>query len=92
MLSTDVKIDRIRQVGSPIRRDRKQALHLKSLGLRGIGSERELVVNSTVLGLLRKTRHLVIEVSSRTQPAEVKTSSGSEAGRIEVSGEQGVSL
>jgi large subunit ribosomal protein L30 len=62
MVDSTSKTVRVRQVGSPIRRNGKQLLHLKSLGLRGIGSERELVVNNTVLGLLRKTRHMVVEI------------------------------
>jgi large subunit ribosomal protein L30 len=50
---------RVRQVGSAIRRNGKQALHLKALGLRGIGSEKELVLNNSVLGLINKVRHMV---------------------------------
>ena len=50
---------RIRQVGSAIRRDKKQSLFLKSLGLRGIGSEKELVVNNSVTELLKKVGHMV---------------------------------
>ena len=54
---------KIRQTGSPIRRDRRQALYLKSLGLRGIGSERELKSNNTVLKLIEKVRHMVKVIS-----------------------------
>ncbi|MDR1289218.1 MAG: 50S ribosomal protein L30 [Holosporales bacterium] len=50
---------RIRQVGSAIRRNGKQALHLKALGLRGIGSEKELILNNSILGLINKVRHMV---------------------------------
>ncbi|MDR1034732.1 MAG: 50S ribosomal protein L30 [Holosporales bacterium] len=50
---------RIRQTGSVIRRCGKQALHLKALGLRGIGSEKELVLNDSILGLIKKVRHMV---------------------------------
>ncbi|MDR1234385.1 MAG: 50S ribosomal protein L30 [Holosporales bacterium] len=50
---------RVRQIGSPIRRCKKQSLHLKSLGLRGIGSERELIATNSILGLVAKVRHLV---------------------------------
>jgi ribosomal protein L30 len=50
---------RIRQVGSSIRRNGKQAMHLRALGLRGIGSERELILNNSVLGLINKVRHMV---------------------------------
>jgi large subunit ribosomal protein L30 len=82
MVDSTSKTVRVRQVGSPIRRDRKQSLHLKSLGLRGIGSERELVVNSTVLGLLRKARHLIIEVApgvAAKAPVAQKSAAGSKA-------------
>ncbi|MDR0640710.1 MAG: 50S ribosomal protein L30 [Holosporales bacterium] len=50
---------KVKQIGSPIRRCKKQSLHLKSLGLRGIGSEREVVANNSVLGLIEKVRHLI---------------------------------
>lgn len=60
---TDVKMIRIRQTGSPIRRNKKQALYLQSLGLRKIGSERELVANNTVLELIKKVQHMVKIVS-----------------------------
>ena len=60
---TEVKMIKIRQTGSPIRRNRKQALYLKSLGLRKIGSERELVANNTVLELIKKVQHMVKIVS-----------------------------
>lgn len=54
---------RIKQIGSPIRRDKRQALYLKSLGLRKIGSERELVANNSILKLIEKVRHMVEVVS-----------------------------
>jgi ribosomal protein L30 len=50
---------KIRQIGSPIRRNKKQGLHLKSLGLRGLGSERELVMTNSILGLIEKVRHMI---------------------------------
>lgn len=62
MSKTEGKI-RVRQVGSPIRRDKRQALYLKSLGLRKIGSERELVATNSVLKLIEKVRHMVKVVS-----------------------------
>lgn len=62
MSKTEGKI-RVRQVGSPIRRDKRQALYLKSLGLRKIGSERELVATNSVLKLIEKVRHMVEVVS-----------------------------
>ncbi len=60
---TEVKMIKIRQTGSPIRRNKKQALYLKSLGLRKIGSERELIANNTVLELIKKVQHMVKIVS-----------------------------
>ena len=54
---------KIRQTGSAIRRDKRQGLYLKSLGLRKIGSEKELVVNNSVLKLIEKVRHLITVVS-----------------------------
>ena len=54
---------RIRQTGSSIRRDKRQALYLNSLGLGKIGSERELVVNNSVLKLIEKVRHMIEIVS-----------------------------
>ena len=62
MAKTEEKI-RIRQIGSPIRRDKRQGLYLKSLGLKKIGSERELVANNSVLELIEKVRHMVKVIS-----------------------------
>ncbi len=56
---TELKTIKIRQIGSPIRRNKKQAMYLKSLGLRKIGSEKELVANNTVLELIKKVQHMV---------------------------------
>ena len=60
---TDIKKIRIKQTGSVIRRDKKQGMYLRSLGLRGIGSERELEANNTVLKLIEKVRHMVKVIS-----------------------------
>ena len=54
---------KIRQIGSSIRRNKRQALYLQSFGLRGIGSERELEANNTVFKLIEKVRHMVKVVS-----------------------------
>jgi ribosomal protein L30 len=54
---------RIRQTGSQIRRHRKQALYLKSLGLRGIGSEKVLQCTQSVVGLLKRVGHMVEVIS-----------------------------
>lgn len=62
MTKTEKKI-KVRQVGSPIRRDKRQGLYLKSLGLKKIGSERELVANNSVLKLIEKVRHMVEVIS-----------------------------
>ena len=56
---TELKTIKVRQTGSPIRRNKKQAMYLKSLGLRKIGSEKELVANNTVLELIKKVQHMV---------------------------------
>ncbi|MDR0942384.1 MAG: 50S ribosomal protein L30 [Holosporales bacterium] len=54
---------KVRQIGSPIRRSKKQALYLKSLGLRKIGSERELILNDSVSKLIKKVCHMVKVIS-----------------------------
>jgi large subunit ribosomal protein L30 len=54
---------RIRQIGSQIRRDKKQALYLKSLGLRGIGSEKVLKRSHSVDGLIKKVSHMIEVIS-----------------------------
>jgi len=58
--STTVKVQ---QVGSPIRREGKQKLHLKALGLGKINSTKELVDTPEVQGLIRKVRHMVQVIS-----------------------------
>ena len=58
MTNTAEKI-KIRQIRSAIRKGKKQGLYLKSLGLRRIGSEKELVANNSVLKLIEKVRHLI---------------------------------
>ena len=60
---TEIKTIKVRQIGSPIRRNKKQSLYLKSLGLSKIGSERELVANNTVIKLIKKVQHMVKVVS-----------------------------
>lgn len=62
MTKTAEKI-RVRQTRSTIRKDKRQGLYLKSLGLRKIGSEKELVVNNSVLKLIEKVRHMIEIVS-----------------------------
>ena len=58
--STTVKVQ---QIGSPIRREGKQKLHLKALGLGKMNATRELVDTPEVQGLIRKVRHMVHVVS-----------------------------
>jgi len=53
----------VQQIGSPIRRDSKQKLHLKGLGLGKINAVRELEDTPEVRGLIRKVRHMVQVVS-----------------------------
>lgn len=53
------KIIKIRQTGSSIRRDGRQALYLKSLGLGRIGKEKELVDSNSVRCLIAKVRHMI---------------------------------
>lgn len=49
----------VKQVGSPIRRNGKQRLHLKGLGLGKMNRVRELEDNPIVRGLIAKVRHMV---------------------------------
>lgn len=58
--STTVKVQ---QVGSPIRRESKQKVHLKALGLGKMNATKELVDTPEVQGLIRKVRHMVHIVS-----------------------------
>ncbi len=57
-MSIENKI-RVKQVGSPIRRDSKQREYLKSLGLRRMNDVRELVDSPSVQSLLVKLQHMV---------------------------------
>lgn len=50
----------IKQVGSPIRRDSRQKLYLKSLGLRKMNHRRYIVDTPSTRGLLNKLRHMVM--------------------------------
>jgi large subunit ribosomal protein L30 len=57
------KLIKVQQYGSPIRRDRRQALYLKSLGLGKMNSVRELQDNDIVRSLLAKLPHMVKVIS-----------------------------
>lgn len=50
---------KVRQIGSSIRRDARQALYLKSLGLGRIGKEKELIDSNSVRCLIAKVKHMV---------------------------------
>ena len=52
----------IKQIGSPIRRDPRQKLYLKSLGLGKLNRVRHVVDNPSTRGLLDKLRHMVVVV------------------------------
>lgn len=49
----------VRQIGSPIRRDSRQKLYLKSLGLGKIRRTRVLDDSPAVRGLITKLSHMV---------------------------------
>jgi large subunit ribosomal protein L30 len=53
---------RIKQIGSPIRRDPRQEIYLKSLGLGKMNRVRQVVDNPATQGLLNKLRHMVVVV------------------------------
>ena len=50
---------KVKQIGSPIRRDRKQRLYLSSLGLRKMNQVRTLERSDSVVALIKKVPHLV---------------------------------
>ncbi|MDR0552840.1 MAG: 50S ribosomal protein L30 [Holosporales bacterium] len=54
------KTIKVRQVGSSIRRNGRQALYLDSLGLGKIGKEKELVDSRSVRKLIAKVRHMIV--------------------------------
>ncbi len=56
---TTVATIKVKQTGSPIRRDAKQRLYLKSLGLGRINRIRELQDTPAVRGLITKLQHMV---------------------------------
>lgn len=61
-MANEVKINKtilVRQVGSPLRRDARQSLYLKSLGLGKMNRTRELVDTPAVRGLITKVSHMV---------------------------------
>ena len=52
----------VRQIGSSLRRDGRQSLYLKSLGLGKINRTRELLDTPSVRGLITKLSHMVIVI------------------------------
>lgn len=62
-MTTENRTVKVRQVCSTVRRNRRQALYLKSLGLHGIGTERTLTANNSVSKLIQKISHLVKVIS-----------------------------
>lgn len=59
----NIKTIKVQQYGSPIRRDKRQSLYLKSLGLGKMNAVRELQDNDIVRSLLAKVPHMVKVVS-----------------------------
>lgn len=53
------KTVRVRQTGSPIRRNERQRQTLVGLGLNKLGRERELEDSPAVRGMIAKVQHLV---------------------------------
>ncbi len=58
-MADNKKVIKIKQTGSSIRRNGKQALYLKSLGLGRIGKEKELMDSNSVRCLMAKVRHMI---------------------------------
>ena len=55
----DKKMITVKQVGSPIRREKSQRATLISLGLNKMNKERELIDTPEVRGMINKVPHLV---------------------------------
>lgn len=51
---------RVKQTGSPIRREKSQRDTLKGLGLNKLGRERELEDTPAVRGMIAKVQHMVV--------------------------------
>lgn len=58
-MASDKKTLRVRQTGSPIRREASQRQTLVGLGLNKIGRERELEDTPAVRGMIAKVSHMV---------------------------------
>ncbi|RYE50128.1 MAG: 50S ribosomal protein L30 [Hyphomicrobiales bacterium] len=55
----DKKMITVKQVGSPIRREKSQRATLIGLGLNKMNKERELIDTPEVRGMIKKIPHLV---------------------------------
>ncbi len=53
---------RVKLVRSPISTTRRVRETVKGLGLHKVGSERELVRNASVEGMVKRLKHLVVEL------------------------------
>ena len=63
-MAKDTKIT-VKQIGSPIRRDKSQRATLIGLGLNKMNKERELVDTPEVRGMINKLPHLVRVVGEK---------------------------
>lgn len=59
----DKKMITVKQVGSPIRREKSQRATLIGLGLNKMNKERELIDTPEVRGMIKKVTHLVRVIS-----------------------------
>jgi large subunit ribosomal protein L30 len=58
-MATQTKTVKVRQTGSPIRRNAVQRATLAGLGLNKLGRESELEDTPAVRGMIRKVQHLL---------------------------------
>jgi large subunit ribosomal protein L30 len=58
-MATQTKTVKVRQTGSPIRRNAVQRATLTGLGLNKLGRESELEDTPSVRGMIRKVAHLL---------------------------------
>ena len=58
-MATQTKTVKVRQTGSPIRRNAVQRATLAGLGLNKLGRESELEDTPSVRGMIAKVRHLL---------------------------------
>ena len=53
------KTTKITQIKSTIGRNKKQKIHLLSLGLKKIGNSKSIIINKSTQGLIKKINHLI---------------------------------